>query len=96
MADLTGYQPDVAVDSTGQFHYVWGNRIKGIRYQKGDGTIVTLPPPGYNPAIAVDTQNRPHVVWHAKVSDTTFAIYYSHWDGVAWTPALRLSSRLRR
>ncbi len=90
-ADMTGFFPDVAVSNTGQVHAVWGNRTDGIRYQLDDGPVTTIAPPGYNPAIALDTQGNPHIAWNARVPDTESAIFYTRWDGRAWTPALRVS-----
>lgn len=94
------YSPDVAADSTSVLHVVWkeASGINDIFYSRGIGaswdTPVNIANTRYdsgNPAVAVDAGDNPHVVWH-DASDGNWEIFYTRWNGLAWTYRRNISS----
>ena len=95
------WTPDVAVDSLGYPHVVWGSYMNSeIYYSSFDG--ITWSPPenvsqnageSYLPRIAIDQKNNVHVVWHDK-SSGRWAIHYRTYDGQSWLPVVRISDSL--
>ena len=73
-----GYDPDVAVDSQGNLHFVYV-RSGGTYYMKYDynaGTALSAEiyvGSGTDPQIALDSKNNPHIVWNG--------MNYARWTG---------------
>ena len=95
ISNTTDYSrtPAMAVDGNGVVHVVWeeGDRIY---HSYGSGQNWSTPSrvaTGERPAIAIDGQNRPHVVFANEIGGN-FEIYYSRWDGSAWSLPRNVSS----
>ena len=85
--------PAMAVDGNGVVHVVWE---EGDRIYHSYGSGQNWSPPsrvatGERPAIAIDGHNRPHVVFANEIGGN-FEIYYSRWDGGAWSLPRNVSS----
>lgn len=97
-----GSKPAVALDASGNQHYVWWTNSGAIQYSKCSGqggngcsAPVNLPTSGasYYPGIAIDPQGRPNVVFESKVSDgANYAVFWTRKEGGNWTSAKRVST----
>ena len=95
------WTPDIATDTLGNPHVVWGEYGSGeIYYRWFDGARWSEPQnvsqnsgASFYPRIAIDHKNRVHVVWHDNtVSD--WNILYKMFDGANWSPTVNLSDTL--
>jgi len=95
------WTPDIAVDTLGAVHIVWGEAGTGEIYHIAfDGTDWTQPENisqdsgnSYFPRIAIDRKNKIHVVWHDD-SRGDYSIYYRSFDGIEWTAPQVISDSL--
>ncbi|MBI4670251.1 MAG: hypothetical protein HY741_01105 [Chloroflexi bacterium] len=96
-----GTKPAVAIDASGNQHYVWWTSNGGIQYSKctgqggkGCSSPKNLPTSGasYYPSIAIDPQGRPNVVFESKVGDSAkYAVYWTRLQGSNWTSPKRIT-----
>jgi hypothetical protein len=99
--DRNNWDPDVAVDTLGHPHVVWGEELSGeVLYKSFNGNewspaynISQNTGPSYFPQIAIDTKNRIHVVWHDH-SPERWSVYYSRHDSTGWSAATNITSGL--
>jgi len=97
----TAWSPDVAVDTTGLPHVVWGEYATSeIYHQWFDGSKWVGPEnisqdsgSSFYPRIAIDLANRIHVVWHDDTPGD-WTIFYREFDGTKWSSLIALSDSL--
>jgi hypothetical protein len=96
------WTPDVAVDTLGNPHVVWGEYLSGeVYYQFYNGTSWSFPKNvseswggSFYPRIVIDKRNNIHIVWHDNALGD-YAVYYRSFDGSQWSPITILSDTLR-
>lgn len=96
--------PSVAIDSSGNQHYVWANLSTGnIQYSKctgmggnGCSSPVNLPNGGskaFFPSIAIDPQDRPNVVYDSKTSNgNAYEVFWTRKDDNGWSSPSKISN----
>jgi len=101
-ASGNSFNPDIAVDPSGNIHVVWYGETQGqyaVYYKKSSdgGTSWTsakklTPTSGFCPAIAIDPSGNLHVVWQGGTI-VNYEIYYgkSTDGGATWTSGKRLT-----
>lgn len=95
------WTPDIAVDTLGNPHVVWGEYQTGeVYHQCFEGTqwstpenISNMSGGSYYPRIAIDRLNRIHVVWHDNAGGGDKVLYRS-FDGTTWSPTFTISDTL--
>ena len=95
------WTPDMALDTSGHPHVVWGEFGSGeIFYEGFDGVAWSRPinisqtsGASFYPRIAIDHMNRIHVVWHDD-SQGGFSVYYASFNGTVWSTPVNLSDTL--
>jgi hypothetical protein len=95
------WTPDVAVDTLGYPHLVWGSYIDSeIYYSRFDGlswsvalNISNNSGESYFPKIAIDHKNNAHVVWHDN-SSGHWAVHLRSIEGNSLLPSLVISDTL--
>jgi hypothetical protein len=92
----------IAVDSKDNLHVVWTKFIAGygqIAYRRYNSQTATWSSefmltsgPAYSgfPSVAVDANDLIHVAWYGY-DGVAYQIFYSRFDGIAWSPARKIS-----
>jgi hypothetical protein len=97
------WTPDIAVDTLGNPHIVWGEYLSSEIYykyyngQKWSETKNVSEDSGesYYPRIAIDHNNKVHIVWHDNTLDGDPSIYYRYLDNTEWAETVIISDTLQ-
>ncbi|MCG6914047.1 T9SS type A sorting domain-containing protein [bacterium BMS3Abin03] len=96
------WTPDIAVDTLGNPHIVWGEYLSSeIYYIYYNGQKWSEPKnisedsgESYYPRIAIDHANKLHIVWHDNTRGGDPSVYYRYYDGSQWSEKLIVSDTL--
>ena len=96
------WTPDIAVDTLGNPHIVWGEYLSGeVFYKYYDGAKWSIPVNvsengggSYYPRIAIDSANKVHIVWHDDTRESDPSVFYRNYDGVHWSETFIVSDTL--
>jgi hypothetical protein len=95
------WTPNIAVDTLGFPHVVWGSYATGEIYHQGFNGLSWSSPrnisqnagESFFPQIAIDHKNTIHFVWHDNTTGSLVG-YYRCFDGVSWSPTVIFSDSL--
>ncbi len=96
------WTPDIAVDTLGNPHIVWGEWLENeIYYKYYDGQKWSEPKnisedngESYYPQIAIDNANKVHIVWHDNTRGGNPSVYYRYYDDSRWSETFIVSDTL--
>ncbi|MFZ0456053.1 MAG: T9SS type A sorting domain-containing protein [Ignavibacteriaceae bacterium] len=96
------WTPDIAVDTSGNPHIVWGEWLSSeIYYKYYDGqkwseskNVSEDSGESYYPRIAIDLHNKVHVVWHDNTRGGDPSVYYRYNDDSQWSEKFIVSDTL--
>jgi hypothetical protein len=96
------WTPDIALDTSGNPHVVWGEYLSGeVFYKYYDAAGWSQPVNvsqanggSFYPRLAIDRTNTVHVVWHDRAYDGDPSVFYRSFDGRQWSETTLLSDTL--
>lgn len=96
------WTPDIAADTLGNPHVVWGEMFSGdVYYKYWQGAKWSEPinlsqniGGSFYPCIKIDRKNRVHIAWHDN-ADGDYKIYYRVYDGIQWSSIIVVSDSLQ-
>jgi hypothetical protein len=97
------WTPDLALDTSGHPHVVWGEYLSAeVFYKYCDGVKWSEPVNvsqasggSFFPQLAIDRTNTVHVVWHDRAYDDDPSVFYRSFDGRAWSEKTVVSDTLQ-